>query len=263
MGIPLLSGRAFNETDVTLRGVVISRTVADLLWAAQDPIGHHLVLWKGQSNVETEVIGVVGNQRERTLDAGPTLTVYVPYYAAGTTPIQFVVQTADDPMLVVPALRSVLSTIDPDLALSDIKSLDAVVAGSLAPRRFNTLLLGFFAGLALLLAMAGIYGVLSYSVARRTSEIGVRVALGASRCTVMVLIISQGMRPVMAGVAVGLVGAFALSRLLSGMLFGVTAADALTYASVALLAILTSLAACYVPARRALRVDPTVVLRYE
>jgi predicted permease len=263
MGIPLLDGRVFDEKDATFRGVVVSRTVADLLWAGQNPVRRHVVLWKGQSNLEAEVIGVVGNQRERALDTSPTLTVYLPYYAAAVTPIQFVVQTADDPMSVVPSLRSVLSRIDPDLPLSDIESLDAVVARSLAPRRFNTLLLGLFAGLALLLAMAGIYGVLSYSVARRTSEIGVRVALGASRQTVLVHIMSQGMRPVLAGVAIGLAGAFALSRLLTSMLFGVAPADPLTYGAVVLLAIATALAACYVPARRALRVDPTVALRYE
>ncbi|HKF58965.1 MAG TPA: ABC transporter permease [Blastocatellia bacterium] len=263
MGIPLLNGRLFDESDATFRSVVISRSIADLLWAGNDPIGRHLLLWKGQSNVEAEVIGVVGNQRERALDKDPTLTVYLPYYAAGVTPIQFVVQTSDDPMSVVPSLRSVLSRIDPDLPLSDIESLDTVVARSLGQRRFNTLLLGLFAGLALLLAMAGIYGVLSYSVARRTSEIGVRVALGARRRTVLVLIMSQGMRPVLAGVAIGLAGAFALSRLLSGMLFGVTPVDPGTYAAVAMLAIATGLAACYVPARRALRVDPTVALRCE
>jgi len=123
--------------------------------------------------------------------------------------------------------------------------------------------LGVFAGLALLLAVAGIYGVLSYSVARRTSEIGVRVALGASRRTVLVLIMRQGLKPVLAGLGVGLVGALALSRLLSGMLFGVTPADPLTYGSVALLGIVTALFACYVPANRATRVDPMSALRYE
>jgi putative ABC transport system permease protein len=263
MGIPLLDGRVFDERAATFRGVVISRTVAELLWAGQNPVGRHVVLWKGQSDLEAEVIGMVGNQRERALDTAPTLTVYLPYYAAAVTPIQFVVQTDDDPMSVVPSLRSILSRIDPDLPLSDIESLDAVIARSVASRRFNTMLLGFFAGLALLLAMAGIYGVLSYSVARRTSEIGVRVALGASRRIVLAHIMSQGMRPVMAGVVIGLVGAFALSHLLTSMLFGVAPADPLTYAAVALLAIATGLAACYVPARRALRVDPTVALRYE
>jgi putative ABC transport system permease protein len=263
MGIPLLNGRVFDEQDVTIHRVVISRRLAQLLWPGQNPIGRHAVLWKGQSNLDAEVIGVVGDQRERGLDTDPSLTVYVPYYATGLTRIQFVVQTAGDPMTVVPWLRSVLSTIDRDLPLSDIETLDSVVARSLKPRRFNTLLLGTFAGLALLLAMAGIYGVLSYSVARRTSEIGVRVALGASRSAVLALMMGQGMKAVMAGVAIGLVGAFGLSHLLTGMLFGVAPADPLTYTAVALLAIATGLAACYVPARRALRVDPTVALRYE
>jgi len=263
MGIPLLDGRVFDEQDVTMQRVVISRRLAELLWAGRNPVGHHAVLWKGQSNLEAEVIGVVADQRERALDRDPTLTVYLPYYAAGVSPIHFVVQTADDPMSVVGSLRSILSAIDPDLPLSDIESLDAVVARSLAPRRFNTLLLGTFAGLALLLAMAGIYGVLSYSVARRTSEIGVRVALGASGRTVLVLIMRQGLRPVLTGVGVGLVGAYGLSRLLSGMLFGVTPADPLTYTSVAMLAIVTALVACYVPANRATRVDPMSALRYE
>jgi putative ABC transport system permease protein len=241
----------------------MSGRLAQLLWPGQNPVGRHAVLWKGQVNFDAEVIGVAGDQRERGLDTDPTLTVYLPYYATGLTRIQFVVQTAGDPMAVVPWLRSVLSTIDPDLPLSDIETLDSVVARSLKPRRFNTLLLGTFAGLALLLAMAGIYGVLSYSVARRTSEIGVRVALGASRSAVLALIMSQGMKPVLVGVVAGLAGALALSSLLAGMLFGVTPADPLTYGVVALLAIATALAACYMPARRALRVDPTVALRYE
>src|SRR5206468_3192504 len=190
------------------------------------------------------------------LDSEPTRTVYLPAGGAGFSPAEFVLHASSDPARIVPALRSVLAEIDPNLPMSDILRLEEVVTRSLAPRRFNMLLLAAFAGVALVLSTTGIYGVLAYSVARRTSEIGVRMALGASRRNILGLVVGQEMRQILAGIAIGLLGALGLSRFLTTLLFGVEPADPLTYAGVAALAVVTALLACSVPALRALRVDP-------
>ena len=264
IGVPLLSGRGFDRADtMKSRRVVVSKRLADLLWPGQDPIGRQMLLWKGQGGPTAEVIGVVGDQHERGLDVAPTLTVYLPYNGTGFSPITFLIHTSGDPMRVLPSLRSMLAGIDPNLPVSDVQTLDEVVNRSLAPRWFNTLLLATFAGLALLLSIAGIYGTLSYSVARRTSEIGLRAALGANRRNLLSQVIVQGMRPVIVGFVTGMVGAAAVSRLLEGMLFEIRPRDSLTYLIVVLVALAVALASCYVPARRALRVDPVVALRCE
>lgn len=220
-------------------------------------------MWKGQNDFPAEVIGVVGNQRERGMDADPTLTVYLPAYGSGPGPTQFVIHTAAAPAAIVPSLRSILKEVDPALPLADVQSLDQIVSESVAPRKFNMMLLAVFAGVALLLAMTGVYGVLAYSVAGRTAEIGLRVALGASPGRVLRLIIGQGMRPIAIGIGIGLAGALTLSRFIGSLLFGVKPADPLTYASVALTVTAAALLACYVPARRALRVNPIAALREE
>ncbi|MBI3404288.1 MAG: ABC transporter permease, partial [Acidobacteria bacterium] len=265
MGIPLQRGRLFTEADIMGKPwhVIISQRVADLLWPGQDPVGRQMYVWKGQGQNSAEIIGVVGNQRERGLDSEPTRTVYLPYFGSGFSPADFVVHNSSDPKKIVPAMRAVLAGIDPTLPLSDILSLDEVVVRSLAPRRMNAVLLGTFAGVALLLATSGIYGVLAYSVARRTSEIGVRMALGASGRSILNLIIRQGMRPILIGIALGLVGAFGLSRFVATLLFGIEATDTLTYASVALLVAATALVACSVPAWLAIRINPVTALRQE
>ena len=265
MGIPLLQGRVFADSDVLGKPwrVVISKRVAELLWPGQDPVGRRMAIWKGQGNSTAEVIGVVADQRERGLDSEPTRTVYLPAGGARFSPAEFVLHASSDPARIVPALRSVLAEIDPNLPMSDILRLEEVVTRSLAPRRFNMLLLAAFAGVALVLATTGIYGVLAYSVARRTSEIGVRMALGASRRNILGLVVGQEMRQILAGIAIGLLGALGLSRFLTTLLFGVEPADPLTYAGVAALAVVTALLACSVPALRALRVDPVAALRAE
>jgi len=199
--------------------------------------------------------------RERGLAADPTLATYLPYRGGGWTPIHVIVHTAGEPAAAVPLLRAALRDVDPSLPLSDVQTLDDVVSESVASMRFVTMLLGSFAGVALLLALAGIYGVIAYSVSRRTAEIGVRLALGASHASVLRLIVGQGMRPVLAGVGAGLAGAFALSRLMESLLFGVTAADPLTYAAVAVLLTSAAVVSCYLPARQALAVDPVSALR--
>ena len=265
MGIPMLKGRTFNQHDQIGKPwrIIISKRLADTLWPGQDPVGHQALLWKGQNNFPAEVLGVVGNQRERGLDADPTLTVYIPSYGSGPGPVQFAVHTAANPTALTPSLRSMLKEIDPNLPLSDVQTMDEIVSRSMAPRRFNMLLLAIFAAVALLLALVGVYGVLAYSVGQRTAEIGLRVALGATPRSVLTLIVGQGMRPIMVGIAIGMAGAVGLSHFVSSLLFNVKPVDPLTYGAVALLVALAALLSCYVPALRALRVDPVAALRQE
>ena len=271
LGIPLLRGRTFDERDGIneedpMGGpwrVILSQRLAELMFPSEDALGREVQLWVGQDDITAEVIGVVGNMRERGLDVDPTLTVYIPYYGIAWSPINFVVHTAIEPTAVVPALRSVLADLDPTVPISNVTTLDEIVDDSVAARRFNMILLAIFAGVALLLALAGIYGVQAYSIARRTSEIGVRVALGASGETVLKQIVGQAMRPALIGIGLGLLGAFALSRLLSSLLFGIAPSDPTTYAAVAVVLAATALISCYLPARRALLVDPVTALREE
>lgn len=265
MGISLLKGRGFTEQEEIGKPwrVVISQRLAELLWPGEDPIGRKAILWKGQGNDVAEVIGVVADMRERGLDSDPALLVYMPYYGAIWTPVDFVVHTAGNPGNIASALRSRLSEIDPNLPISDMQTLDDVVNKSLGPKWLNMGLLMLFAGIALLLSLTGIYGVLAYAVTKRTSEIGVRLALGANPRNILSLIVAQGMRPILLGIAVGLAGAFALSRFLTTMLFGIKPADPVTYIGVALLVTATALIACCIPAHRASRVDPALALRQE
>jgi putative ABC transport system permease protein len=177
--------------------------------------------------------------------------------------VQFVLHTTVPPATLVPSLRSMLAEIDRSLPLSNVQALDEMVGANVASRRFTMMLLAGFAGLALLLALAGVYGVLSYSVARRRSEIGVRLALGASRASVLRLIVRQGMQPVVVGLALGAIGALALSRLMSSLLFGVTPADLPTYVAVAALLTAAAALSCIVPARSAVRLNVISALREE
>jgi predicted permease len=261
----MLKGRTFNQHDQIGKPwrIIISKRLADTLWPGEDPVGHQALLWKGQSNDPAEVIGVVANQRERGLEADPTLTVYIPSYGSGPGPVQFAVHTAANPTALPPSLRSMLKEIDPNLPLSDVQTMDEIVSRSVAPRRFNMFLLSIFAAVALLLALVGVYGVLAYSVGRRTAEIGLRIALGATPRSVLTLIVGQGMRPIIVGIAIGMAGAVGLSHLVSSLLFDVRPVDPLTYGAVALLVAIAALLACYVPALRALRVDPVAALRQE
>jgi len=265
MGVPLLKGRTFDEGDRVGQPwrVVVSKRLAEQLWPGQDPIGLRMILWKGQGDRPAEVIGVAGDMRERGLALDPTLAVYFPYYGAGSSPVQFVIHTQAAPATLVPALRAALRELDASLPLSNVRSLDEMVSASLASRRFTMLLLAAFAVVALLLALAGVYGVLSYAVSRRTNEIGVRMALGATRGDVLRLIVGQGMRPVVQGAALGVAASLLLSRLMTSMLFGVAASDPVTYAAVALMLVAAAALACYLPALRALRVDATSALRQE
>jgi predicted permease len=272
VGLPLLRGRLFDANDRPVwaepgqpdppRRVILSQRLARLIFPNQDPIGKHATLWAGQSGGTAEVIGVVGDSRERGMAANPALTVYISY-GRFALPTEFVLHTAGDPLALVPTVRSLVADLDPNLPVAGVRSFEEVVDRSLASRRFNAVLFAIFSGLALLLATIGIYGVLSYSVSRRTSEIGLRIALGASSGSILRMAIGQGMRPALIGIGVGAIGAWWLSRYFQTLLFGIKPFDALTYAGVALLLLVTAVFACYLPGRRAMRTDPTVALRTE
>jgi putative ABC transport system permease protein len=272
IGLPLLRGRVFDENDKSVwaergqpapaRRVVISDRLAKTIFPNEDPVGKYVSLWKGPGSMDAEVIGVVGDSRERGLTSDPTLTVYLPYGRNALT-TEFVAHTRANANELAPVVRSIVSDLDPNLPVADIRSFQEVVSRSVAPQRFNAILLGVFSGLALLLATTGIYGVLSYSMSRRTSEIGLRMALGASASSIMRMTMLQGMRPALLGIGLGAMGAWWLSGYLATLLFDVKPFDFLTYAAVAAMLLATALTACYLPSRRAMRIDPAVALRIE
>jgi putative ABC transport system permease protein len=272
VGLPLLRGRAFDERDKPVwpergqpdppRRVVISQRLAKLLFANEDAIGKHVALWKGQSNLDAEVVGVVADSRERGPASDPTLTVYLPY-GRNALVSEFVLYTRGNPLAVAPTVRAIAASLDSNLPVVDVRSFEEVVLRSLSPQRFNVILLTAFGGLALLLATTGIYGVLAYAMSRRTAEIGLRVALGASRTNVLGMALSQGMRPALVGMLLGALGAWWLSRYLETLLFGIKPFDVFTYVIVAALLLATALIACILPARRATRIDPAIALRTE
>lgn len=272
MGLPLLHGRSFDENDRPVwavrgqpapqRRVIISDRLAKLIFPNQDPVGKRVVLWKGQSGGEAEVIGVIADSHERGLAENTALTVYFAY-GVNALPGEFVLHTRGNPVALVPTIRAIVAELDSNLPIADVRSLEEVVHRSVAPQRFNVVLLVVFSGLALLLAMTGLYGVLSYSMSRRTSEIGLRVALGASGRSILGMTIGQGMQPTLLGIVLGAIGAWWLSRYFATLLFGVKPFDLLTYACVALLLFVTALLACYLPGRRAMRIDPVIALRID
>jgi putative ABC transport system permease protein len=272
IGLPLLRGRTFDENDKPVwaergqpappRRVVISHRLSKLLFGNGDAVGQRVTLWKGQGGFDAEVIGVVGDSRERGPASDPTLTVYIPY--GRNAPVsEFVLHTRGDPLAVVPTVRAIAARLDPNLPLTDVRSFEEVVHRSLSPQRFNVVLLTTFGGLALILATIGIYGVLAYSMNRRTAEIGLRVALGANPTDILRITLNQGMRPALAGMVLGAFGAWWLSRYLETLLFGVRPFDLFTFVAVAALLLATALIACILPGRRAMRIDPAVALRVE
>ena len=263
MGVPLLKGRLFNEQDAAdAKGrVVINDTMARRHWPGQDPIGKRVrITW---DDLEDEVIGVVGDVKHAGLDGEVRAMTYWPFqrYPYGTMTIA--VRTAGEATSVVNAIASVVRQMDPDLVFANVRTMEEVVARSVAERRLTMLLLTIFAGAALLLAAVGIYGVIAYSVTQRTQEIGIRMALGAQRGDVLRMIVGQAMALTAAGIAIGGIGAFLLTRLMTGLLFNVKPGDPLTFLAVA--GVLGGVATCasYVPGRRATRVDPVIALRAE
>ncbi|HKA91462.1 MAG TPA: ABC transporter permease [Haliangiales bacterium] len=265
MGIPLLRGRRFaaGDTRDSPHVALISQSLASRYWPDQDPIGRTLQFGNMDDDLHPfHIIGIVGDVRDRGLDAQARPTVYALFRQRPQRDLSFVVRAERDPAALVPAMRADLQALDPALP-AQFRTLEQIVSSSLDSRRFSLLLLATFASVALLLAITGIYGVIAYSVARRTREIGVRVALGARPRAVVAMVVAQGAAMALVGVAIGLAAALALARLLAGALYGVRATDPVTFALVAVAVIGATLGACYVPARRAARVDPMVALRAE
>jgi putative ABC transport system permease protein len=263
MRIPLLRGRYFTEADVrgNAKVVVISDELARLYFAGEDPVGQRLLRGPLGKEEALEIIGVVGDVRHRGLDVEFRQTIYAPSLTLGFT--NLVIRTTNDPVSLAAAVRREVAAIDPNQPVANIKTMERWVSESVAQPRFRTLLLGMFSAAALLLAMMGIYGVMSYAVSQRAHELGVRMALGASAGDVLKLVIREGMRLAGAGMAIGLVASLALTRLIKDLLFGVRATDPMTFAAIALFLTGVALLACYLPARRATKVDPMTALRSE
>jgi putative ABC transport system permease protein len=259
--IPFLRGRNFTEQEVrqSAKVIIISELLAKQVFPNEEPIGKRLILAMG--NQVFEIIGIVGDIRHRALESQPAPAMYLPTYE--TPWMNLVIRTKGDPTSLSAAVRKEVQGIDPDQPVADVKTMEQWLDTAVAAPRYRTALLGLFALVALVLASTGIYGVMSYSVTQRTHEIGVRMALGAQQVDVLKLVVRQGMTLVVVGVGVGLVGAIALTRVMSTLLFGVTAKDPLTFVAVAALLTLVAFVACYLPARRATKVDPLVALRYE
>jgi putative ABC transport system permease protein len=266
LAVPLMRGRAIDARDTAAApGVaVISDATARKYWPERDPLGRHLVLDIGVvpgPSIDREIVGVVKDVKLAQMDERSTPVIYVPHAQYPAATMTIVIKTSGDPMAAAPLLRHELSLLDRDAAVLDVQPMSARLAGSSADLRFRTLLLASFGAVALTLAVVGLYAVMAYAMAQRTHEIGVRIALGASPDQVMWLAFRDGMAPVAAGTAAGLAGTVALSRLVAGVIAGVSAIDPATVGAVSLLLILAALAACYVPARRALRVSPLIALR--
>ncbi len=267
MSIPVLTGRQFTDQDTRKSPLVmlISETMARRVWPNEDPVGKRVALGPIQRPEDWfQVIGVVKDVRQFELSAEPKPQMYLLYRQTDFfAPEDLVVQTGVDPASMATTVRNAVWEIDKDQPVSNIRTMEEILLDSIARQRFNMLLLAIFGAVALILAAVGIYGVMSYSVAQRTHEIGIRMALGAQTGAVLKLAVGYGLKLVLAGVAIGLIAAFALTRVMSTLLFGVTATDPMTFTLISLLFVCVAALASYIPARRATKVDPIIALRYE
>jgi putative ABC transport system permease protein len=265
LAIPLLRGRMFDDRDTadSPHVALISDSLARTAWPGQDPIGHMIEFGNMDGDLRLlTIVGIVGDVRDYGLDAPPRPTVYVDLFQRPRPWMTITMLTDADTQQVTTTARRILAELNPEVP-PRFRTFAQIYSASLGSRRFNLILIAFFGIVALVLATAGVFGVMAYSVSRRTREIGVRVALGARSTDVLTMILGQGMRTILIGIVVGLAASLALTRTLQSLLFGVTATDPVTFAAVITLLVVAALLACYIPARRATKVDPMVALRYE
>jgi putative ABC transport system permease protein len=266
LGIPFVAGRNFNNNDTlsSEQVVIVSRHTAETLWPGREPIGQMLLIGSAYTgNVWRRVIGVVRDTKWHAAETGKGFELYASHRQYPIPAIHFLLRTTNDPASLIPQVRRVIHEVNPDIAINEIQPMDEVITDALWQRRLWGVLFALFAGVALLLAAVGLYGVMSYLVSQRTREIGVRVALGARPLDIHRLIIGQGLKLLGLGLALGLLGAIALSRLVTSLLFGVTAYDLPTFGAVSLLLAVVALIGCFIPGRRAAKVDPMIALRQD
>jgi putative ABC transport system permease protein len=264
LGIPILAGRGIGENDRadTRPVIVVNRKLAAKLWPGRPAIGRHITLFADR--VEREVVGVAGDVRRMDQGAATTDQIYVPFTQDPLfIRMSAVVRSDGEPAALAASIEKAVAGIDPGIAVSDVKTMEQVISGSVAEPRFRTILVGFFAGAALLLASVGLYGVTAYTVTRRRYEIGVRMAMGATPAGVLRLFVGAALRRAGAGVAAGALAAAAVTRLLTGLLYGIRPTDPATFAAAALLLLVVASLASFVPARRAVAADPLAALRSE
>jgi putative ABC transport system permease protein len=264
--VPLLAGRIFNERDNANapKVVIVNRKVAIKHFGSETAaLGKKLTIWRDEK-FPREIVGVVGETKPGTLEEEGGAQIYTPHAQDGSWGFMtLAIRTTADPAAMTTTLRREVLSLDKDLPIFNVKTMEDVVAASIGSRRASTLLFSVFAGVALLLAAVGIYGVMAYTVTQRTQDIGIRMALGAQAGDVLRMVVRQGMTLVLIGIGVGLAGALGLSRVIANLLFGVNAADPMTFAAISLLLGFVALLACYLPARRAARVNPVEALRAE
>jgi putative ABC transport system permease protein len=270
LGVPLIRGRFFDARDEVggAPTVIVNEALATKYLPGVDPVGRRLKIGGPERPIGPkiqwmEIVGVVGDIKYSGLEAAPEPTYYMPYRQNPWNGQFVVVRTTSDPAALASAAREAVAALDKDIPVARLRTMDDVMTASVAPPKFRTVLVAIFALVGLLLAAIGIYGVMAHAVTERTHELGVRIALGAARGDVVRLVLGEATALAAAGVAAGLAGAFAMTRLMQSLLFGVTTTDATTFAGISALLFATAVAASYIPTRRATRVDPMVALRYE
>ena len=264
MQIPVISGRVLNDADTgsSAGAVVINETAARNFWPGKNPLGRHLHFAWSEAQ-DREVVGVVGDVKQTSLAAMSKPEIYLPFYAVGYSYLTFIVRADQNQATLSKTVTDQIHRVDGSIAVYDVQSLEQLISESIDPNRFYLRLVGSFGLAALALAAIGIYGLVSFSVAQRTREMGIRLALGAIPCELRRMVVGEGLRLAVSGLTIGIPVALALGRLFSALLYGISATDPLTLILVALALIAIALGACYLPALRAMRVDPVVALRYE